>query len=148
MQVILKEDVRDLGLIGDVVNVKDGYARNFLIPKGLAIEASSRNIKALEHEKKKIQEHMKRAKTKAEELASRLSSTIITIKAKIGEGDKLFGSVTAMDIAGALAREGINIDRKRIMLEEPLKRAGTYAINIKVHSEVSAQLNISVVSDK
>lgn len=148
MQVILKEDVRDLGLIGDVVNVKDGYARNFLIPKGLAIEASSRNIKALEHEKKKIQEHMKRAKTKAEELASRLSSTIITIKAKIGEGDKLFGSVTAMDIAGALAREGINIDRKRIMLEEPLKRAGTYAINIKVHPEVSAQLNISVVSDK
>jgi len=146
MQVILKEDIRDLGLIGDVVNVKDGHARNFLIPKGLAVPASDRNIKALEHEKKKIQERIKKATTKAEELASRISSTIITIKAKVGEGDKLFGSVTAMDIADALAKEGIDIDRKRIILEEPLKRVGTYTINIKVHPEVSAQLNVQVVS--
>lgn len=147
MQVILKEDVRDLGLIGDVVNVKDGHARNYLIPKGLAVEASDRNIKALEHEKKKIQEQIKKVKTKAEELMSNLSSTTITIKAKAGEGDKLFGSITTMDIAAALAKEGIDIDRKRIILEEPLKRVGTYTINIKVHPEVSAQLNVQVVSE-
>jgi len=144
MQIILKDDVKDLGLIGDVVNVKDGYARNYLIPKGFAVEASARNIKALEHEKKKIQEHIKKAKTKAEELVSNLSSTTITIKAKVGEGDKLFGSVTTMDIADALAKEGIDIDRKRIMLDEPLKRVGTYTINVKIHPESSAKLNVQV----
>ncbi len=147
MQVILKEDIRDLGLAGDVVNVKDGYARNYLIPKGFAVEASDRNIKALEHEGKKIQERIKRAKTKAEELASNLSLKTITIKAKVGEDDKLFGSVTAMDIAAALAKEGIDIDKKRIILDEPLKRVGAYTINIKVHPETSAKLNVQVVSE-
>jgi large subunit ribosomal protein L9 len=144
MQVILKEDVRDLGLIGDVVNVKDGYARNYLIPKGLAVEASTRNIKALEHEKKKIQERIKKAKTKAEELASNLSSTAITIKAKVGEGDKLFGSVTTMDIAEALKKEGMDIDKKKILLEEPIKRLGSYVVNVKIHSDVLAQVNVQV----
>jgi large subunit ribosomal protein L9 len=144
MQVILKEDVRDLGLIGDVVNVKDGYARNYLIPKGLAVESSARNIKALEHEKKKIQERIKKAKIKAEELASNISSTTITIKAKVGEGDKLFGSVTAMDIAEALKKEGMDIDKKKILLEEPIKRLGSYAVNVKIHSDVLAQVNVQV----
>ncbi len=101
MQVILKENVKDLGHIGDVVNVKDGYARNFLIPKGFAIEANPKNIKAMEHEKRKIQELAKKAKASAEELSAKVSGTTITIKAKSGEEDKLFGSVTAMDIADA-----------------------------------------------
>jgi large subunit ribosomal protein L9 len=148
MQVILKENVKDLGPIGDVVNVKDGYARNFLIPKGFAIEANPKNIKAMEHEKRKIQELAKKAKASAEELSAKVSGTTITIKAKSGEEDKLFGSVTAMDIADALKKEGIDIDKKKIMLDEPIKRLGSYTVNVKIHPDVTAQLNISVIRDE
>lgn len=147
MQIILKDDVKDLGRIGDVVNVKDGYARNFLIPKGLAVEANPKNIKALEHEKRKIQEIAKKAKTAAEDLASRVSGTTVTIKAKAGEEDKLFGSVTAMDIAEALKKEGIDIDKKKIIIDEPIKRLGSYTVNVKIHHDISAQLNVQVVSE-
>ncbi len=147
MQVILKEDVKDLGHIGDLVNVKEGYARNFLIPKGLAVEANPKNLKALEHEKRKIQELVKKAKTAAEELASKVSGTTVTIKAKAGEEDRLFGSVTVMDIADALKKEGMDIDKKKIVMEEPIKRLGNYTVSVKIHSEVSAQLNVQVVSE-
>ena len=147
MQVILKEDVKDLGHIGDLVNVKEGYARNFLIPKGLAVEANPKNLKALEHEKRKIQELVKKAKTAAEELAAKVSGTTVTIKAKAGEEDKLFGSVTVMDIADALKKEGMDIDKKKIVMEEPIKRLGNYTVSVKIHSEVSAQLNVQVVSE-
>ena len=147
MQVILKENVKDLGHIGDVVNVKDGHARNFLIPKGLAVEANPKNIKALEHEKRKIHELAKKAKASAEELAARVSGTSVTIKAKTGEEDKLFGSVTAMDIADALKKEGMDIDKKKIVLDEPIKRLGSYTVNVKIHSDVTAQLNVQVVSE-
>ncbi|MDA8214340.1 MAG: 50S ribosomal protein L9 [Nitrospiraceae bacterium] len=147
MQVILKEDVKDLGHIGDLVNVKEGYARNFLIPKGLAVEANPKNLKALEHEKRKIQELVKKAKTAAEELASKVSGTTVTIKAKAGEEDKLFGSVTVMDIADALKKEGMDIDKKKIVMEEPIKRLGNYTVSVKIHSEVSAQLNVQVVKE-
>lgn len=144
MKVILKIDVKDLGQIGEVLTVKDGYARNFLIPKGLAVEANPKNIKALEHEKRKIQEIIKKAKAGAEETAAKLSAAAITIKAKAGEEEKLFGAVTAMDIAEALKKEGIDIDRKRIILEDPIKRIGAYKVNVKIHPEVTAQLNINV----
>jgi len=147
MQVILREDVKALGKMGDVVNVKDGYARNFLIPKGIAVEADPRNIKTLEHEKRKIQEAANRAKTSAEELASKLSSVKIAISAKAGEEDKLFGSVTAMDIADALKKEGFDIDKKKISLGEPIKRLGNYAVNIKVHPEFSAQIIVDVIRE-
>lgn len=147
MQVILKENVKDLGRMGDVVNVKDGYARNFLIPKGLAVEANPKNIKALEHEKRKIHELAKKAKASAEELAARVSGTSVIIKAKTGEEDKLFGSVTAMDIADALKKEGMDIDKKKIILDEPIKRLGSYTVNVKIHSDVTAQLNVQVVSE-
>ncbi len=147
MQVILKEDVKDLGHIGDLVNVKEGYARNFLIPKGLAVEANPKNLKALEHEKRKIQELVKKAKTAAEELASKVSGTTVTIKAKAGEEDKLFGSVTVMDIADALKKEGMDIDKKKIVMEEPIKRLGNYTVSVKIHSEVSAQLNVQIVKE-
>lgn len=147
MQVILKEDVKDLGRIGEVVEVKDGYARNFLIPRGLAVEANPKNIKALEHEKRKIQEAAKKLKSSAEDLKSRIESKTIVIKAKAGEEDKLFGSVTAMDIADALKKEGIEIDRKKIIIEEPIKKLGDYSVTVKIHPEISAQLNIQVVSE-
>ncbi len=146
MQVILKEDVKSLGKMGDIVNVKDGYARNYLIPKGIAVIADTRNIKALEHEKRKIQEAARRARASAEELASRLSSVKIVIGAKAGEEGKLFGSITAMDIADALKKEGFDIDKKKISLGEPIKRIGSYSVSIKVHPDVSSQINVDVVS--
>lgn len=147
MQVILRENVKDLGHIGDLVNVKEGYARNFLIPKGFAVEANPKNIKALEHEKRKIHELAKKAKASAEELALKVSGATVTIKAKAGEEDKLFGSVTAMDIADALKKEGMDIDKKKIVMEEPIKRLGNYTINVKIHPDVSAQLNIQIVKE-
>ena len=147
MQVILKDNVKDVGHIGDMVNVKDGFARNFLIPKGLAVEANPKNLKALEHEKRKIQELVKKAKSAAEDMAAKISGTSITIKAKSGEEDKLFGSVTAMDIADALKKEGLDIDKKKIVLDEPIKRLGSYTVNVKIHQAVSAQVNVQVVSE-
>lgn len=147
MQVILKDNVKDVGHIGDMVNVKDGFARNFLIPKGFAVEANPKNLKAIEHEKRKIQELVKKAKSAAEDMASKVSGTSITIKAKSGEEDKLFGSVTAMDIADALRKEGLDIDKKKIVLDEPIKRLGSYTVNVKIHQEISARVNVQVVSE-
>jgi large subunit ribosomal protein L9 len=147
MRVILKSDVKDLGNIGEVVNVKDGFARNFLVPKGLAVEASTKNVKVFEHEKKKIQEMARKVKAGAAGLAEKISAAKIIIKAKAGEEDRLFGSVTSMDIADALKAEGIEIDKKKIQLDEPIKRIGEYSVAIKLHSDVSAQLNVQVVPE-
>jgi len=147
MKVILREDVKDLGHVGELLTVKDGYARNFLLPRGLALEANLRNVKALEHEKRKIQETVRKAKSGAEELSAKIAAVTLTIKAKAGEEDKLFGSVTAMDIAEALKQEGLDIDRRKIMLEEPIKRLGNYTVSVKVHSEVSSQFTVQVVSE-
>lgn len=148
MKVILKEDVKNLGTMGQIVNVADGYARNFLIPKGLAIEANPKNIKSMEHIKRTINEKAKKIKNSAQELADEISKMKLAIKAKAGEEGKLFGSVTAMDIAELLKSEGIEIDKKKIYLEEPIKRLGTYTIGIKVHPEISAQLNLEVVAEE
>ena len=147
MQVILREEVKALGQMGTVVNVKEGYARNFLIPKGLAVEANVNNVKALEHEKRKIQERAKKLRTGAEGLAATISETTLTIKAKAGEEEKLFGSVTAMDIAEALKTAGLDVDKKKIVLDEPIRRLGNYTVSVKIHSDVSAQLNIQVVPE-
>lgn len=147
MKVILKEDVKDLGNIGEMVTVKDGYARNFLLPRGLAVEANPKNVRAFEHEKRQVQELIKKKKAGAEEFAARLSATAVTIAAKAGEEEKLFGAVTAMDIAGALKKEGIEVDRKKILLEEPIKRLGSYTVNVKLHPEVTVPLHVQVVGD-
>lgn len=147
MKVILKEDVKHLGKMGQIVDVADGYARNYLIPKGFVAEASTKNIKFLEHEKRVIQEKAKKIKDSAQDVASRISSTVISIKAKAGEEGKLFGSITTMDIAEALQKEGIEIDKKKISLEEPIKRLGSYTVNIKLHTDVSAPLNIQVIEE-
>ncbi len=147
MKVILKEDVKNLGKMGDIITVAEGHARNFLLPKKLAVEALTENIKALEHQKKMIQEKAKKVKNASQDLANRISSLTLSIKAKAGEEDKIFGSITSMDIAAALKNEGIDIDKKKISLEEPIKRLGSYAVSIKIHTEISAQLNISVVPE-
>lgn len=147
MKVILKEDVKDLGNIGELVTVKDGYARNFLLPRGLAVEANPKNVRAFEHEKRQVQELVKKRKTGASDLAARLSSTTVTITAKAGEEEKLFGAVTAMDIAEALKKEGLEIDRRKVLLDEPIKRLGAYTVNVKLHPEVTASVNVQVVGE-
>jgi len=147
MKVILKADIKELGQMGSVVSVKEGYARNFLLPKGLAVEANEKNVKSLDHEKRKIQDAARKIKGGADDLASRISALSLTIKAKVGEEEKLFGSVTAMDIADAMKNAGVEIDRKKINLEEPIKRLGSYAVTVKLHSDVTAQVNIQVVGE-
>lgn len=147
MKVILKADIKELGRMGSVVSVKEGYARNYLVPKGLAVEALEKNVKALEHEKKKIEQFARKIRGGAEDLAGRISALSLTIRAKAGEEEKLFGSVTSMDIAEALKSAGFEIDRKKICLEEPIKRLGSYTVPVKLHSDVSAQISIQVVGE-
>lgn len=147
MKVILKEDIKKIGKMGQIVDVADGFARNYLVPKGLAVEANTQNIRSIEHEKKIVHEKARKLKDSAQDLSSKISAMTITIKAKAGEEGKLFGSVTTMDIAEALHNEGIEIDKKRISLEEPIKRLGSYPVNIKLHSDVSLQLNIQVIEE-
>ncbi len=148
MKVILKEDVKNLGMMGEIVNVKDGYARNYLIPKGLAIEANPRNIKQLEHHKRMIELKVKKLKNAAQSIAEKLSQKPVIIKAKAGEEDKLFGSVTSLDIEKALKEMGFDIDKKRIQLSEPIKRLGEYNVKVKIHPEITADVNLHVVKEE
>lgn len=148
MKIILKENVKNLGAIGSVVNVADGYARNYLIPKNLAAEASTKNIKSLEHEKNIILERVKKVKRETEKLAGQLAGMTVVIEAQAGEEDKIFGSVTSMDIAQAISRQGIEIDKRKIILEEPIKRLGSYTVSIKLYPEVSAAVTVEVRSKK
>lgn len=147
MKVFLKEDVKNLGKIGDVVNVAEGYARNFLLPKKVAVEANPKNLKEFEHNKRIIQEKAAKIKDASKATADKLSALTLTIKAKAGEEDKLFGSVTTMDIAEAFKAEGFEVDKKKILLGEPIKRLGEYTVEVKIHSEVNATVKVQVISD-
>lgn len=147
MKVILREDVKSIGSMGQIVDVADGFGRNYLVPKGLAVEANIKNIKSLEHEKKVIQEKVKKIKNQAQDLAGRVSDTTLVIKAKAGEEGKLFGSVTTMDIVEQLKNAGIDIDKKKIILEEPIKRVGSYSIKIKIHPEIATEVNVQVIEE-
>jgi large subunit ribosomal protein L9 len=146
MKVILKEDVPDLGATGDVVSVKDGYARNYLIPQSLAMQASTKNIHQLEHQKKLIEAHKSRVRKDAAVMAGDIEKISCTIPMLVGEQDKLYGSVTSKDIEEALAQEGISISRKRIILEEPIKSLGVYTVDVRLHTEVTAKLKVWVVA--
>jgi large subunit ribosomal protein L9 len=146
MQVILREDVDNLGKIGDLVKVKPGYARNFLVPTKRAIEATPKNLKAMEHAKKMVSDRLRTLKKSAAADADRIKSLAITIKAKVGEEGKLFGSVTSMDIAAAMLEQGVTIDKRKIHLEEPIKRLGEFAVPVKLHSDVTADLKVTVVA--
>ena len=147
MKVILKDDVKNLGDMGQIVDVSDGYARNYLVPRGLAAEANIKNIKSLEHQRKIIQEKARKIKLSAQDFSDKISQLKLTIKAKSGEEGKLFGSVTSMDIAEQLKNAGFDIDKKKISLDEPIKRLGSYSVSVKIHPEISAQLNIEVVEE-
>jgi large subunit ribosomal protein L9 len=145
MKVILKEDVVNLGHLGDVVEVAPGYARNFLIPKKKALEATDKNLTAIEHQKKLLADQRKRERKEAEELVIRVDNTSITLPVQVGEEDKLFGSVTNKDISEALAKEGIQVDKHNILLEKPIKELGIFSVPIKIHPEVTANLKVWVV---
>ena len=147
MKVFLREDVRNLGKIGEIVNVSDGYARNFLFPKKLAVEANTKNIKEFEHQKRVIQEKVTKIREASRSVAEKLSALTLTIKAKAGEEDKLFGSVTNMDISEALKAEGFDIDKKKITMEEPIRRLGLHPVEVKVHPEMSATVKVNVVPE-
>jgi len=147
MKVVLKEDIKNVGKMGQIVDVADGYARNYLVPRGFAVEANIKNLKSLEHERKIIQEKAKRIKNSSQTLSDKISTMTLVIKAKAGDEGKLFGAVTSMDIAELLKNEGIEMDKKKISLDEPIKRLGSYSVNIKVHPEISTHLNIQVVEE-
>jgi large subunit ribosomal protein L9 len=144
MKLILKEDVKNLGTIGSVVDVANGYGRNYLLPRNLAVEANSNNMRQFEHQKNIILVKAKKIIRSAEDLAKQVSGITLSIEAQSGEDDKLFGSVTSMDIAEALSKQGIDIDKRKINLEEPIKRLGTYSVAVKIHQDVLANVTVEV----
>jgi large subunit ribosomal protein L9 len=148
MEVILREDIDKLGHRGQVVKVADGYARNYLLPKRLAVPATEANKKIIEQERQAHLRREAREKAEAEELAKLLDGVVVTIARKAGEQDQLFGSVTAQDISDALARQNFTIDRRKIQLEDPIKQLGEYQVSLRLHREVSASIGVHVVREE
>lgn len=148
MKVILKQDIDTLGKAGDVINVSDGHARNYLIPKGLAAEATDRNVTRLAQEKKHILQQIAKEKQKAEDLIGRLSQIVCEIPRRVGEQEKLFGSVSTKDIEAALQDRGFAIDRKAILLDEPIKSLGEFSVKIRVHAGMTAEIKVLVIPDR
>ncbi len=147
MEVILLEDVPSLGRIGDLVKVADGYGRNFLIPKKKAVKATSKKIKALEHEKRLVRERLEKSAREVDRLAKRLEDYSCTISKSVGESGKLFGAVTSKEIEQNLLENGFNIERKNILLEEPIKSLGIYTVPIKLSPSITADLKVWVVKE-
>lgn len=145
MKVILKEDIKGLGKMGDIVNVAEGYGRNFLIPRKKAVDASPENIKIVEKEKKRTEERLKHNLQEAEEFAKKIGEGSITISRQVGEGEKMFGSVTSVDIAEALEKEGLKIDKRQIHLEKPIKELGLFHVPVRIHQDMTADLKVWVV---
>ena len=144
MKVILQENLDNLGQIGDIVKVAPGYARNYLLPKGLAIEATVKNAKALEHTKRQLAYKKNKALEAAKNLVAKLEALVIELTHQAGEEGKLFGSVTNMEIAAFLKDNGFDVDRKKIVLAEPIKQLGEYTVPVKIHPEVAATLKVKV----
>lgn len=147
MKVILREDVSNLGTAGAIVNVAPGYARNYLIPRSYAIPATSNNMKAFEHEKRVMESRRTKRRKEAEGMKAKLERISCSISKKVGEQDKLFGSVTNQDIEKAFAAEGFTIDKKDILLTEPIKALGVYTVPIRVFDEVIANAKVWVVKE-
>ncbi len=147
MDIILTENIDHLGTAGELIKVKDGYARNFLIPTGKAVMATTQNLKKLDHQKRLVHEKLNKVKKEAEKLAARIEAVSCTVTKPVGDEDKLFGAVTSADIQNSLSSEGIDIDRKKIILDEPLKSLGIFTVPIKIHNEVTANLKVWVVKE-
>ena len=148
MKLLLNEDVDGLGFCGDEVEVKDGYGRNFLIPKGKALLATPNNLKAFNHQKRIVQAKVKKVTGIAQEVADKINAVTIQIKKKMGDGGKMFGAVTAQEISDLLKAKGIDIDRRKIQIQEPIKKAGEYSIPAKLHPQVTAEIKLTVEGQK
>jgi len=145
MRLILKSEVHNLGDAGDIVDVKPGYGRNFLLPRGLAIPATKGSVRQLDHHKKVADAIRRKNLSSSQQLKERLEGTAVSIRRETGENDKLFGSVTNRDIAEALAAEGIEIDRRAIHLDEPIHSIGLFTIPVRLHREVTASVRVYVI---
>ena len=148
MKLLLKEDVDGLGFCGDEVEVKDGYGRNFLIPKGKALLATPNNLKAFNHQKRVVQSKVKKVIATVQDIADEIAKVTCTVKKKIGDTGKMFGSVTAQEIADLLKVQGVDIDRRKIQITEPIKKAGEYKIPVKLHTEVTAEIKLVVEAEQ
>ncbi|HUB20263.1 MAG TPA: 50S ribosomal protein L9 [Acidobacteriaceae bacterium] len=148
MEVILREDVSNLGHRGDVVKVADGYGRNYLLPKNLAMEATAANKAVIEQMKAAAVRRSAKEKAEAEQLVTQLNTVALVFQRKVGEGDHLFGSVTSSDIAQELAGKGFNIDRRKVQLDEPLKSTGEFHVPVKLHREVTAHISVTVKGEE
>ena len=148
MEVILREDIDNLGTRGQVVKVAPGYARNYLLPKRLAVTATESNKKIVEQERQAHLRKEAKFKADAEDLSKLLTGVSVTISQKAGENDQLFGSVTSKDIADALAAKNFNIDRRKVQLDEPIKQLGEFKVPVKLHKDVTAEVTVIVVKEE
>ena len=147
MEVILKEDILNVGKIGEVVRVRDGYARNYLLPRGLVLIANKKNLKTFEHQKKVVGDQKQKIIRQAEAVSSQLAGMAVVIPMKAGEEGRLFGSVTNMQIEKALKAKGLNVDRRKIHLEEPIKSIGEYEITVRLAADLTVPLKVSVTAE-
>ena len=147
MKIILRADVENLGNLGDVVNVKPGYGRNYLLPQGLAMVASPGNLKAFELERKKLQARMDALRADAHSMQERLEALEVVIPMHVGENDKLYGSVTSTIIGDALTNLGVDVDRRRILMDAPIRSLGEHPVRIRLHASVIAVVTVKVISD-
>jgi large subunit ribosomal protein L9 len=147
MEVILKEDIATLGKIGEIVRVRDGYARNYLLPRGLVLLANKRNLKTFEHQKKIVADQKQKITRHAQVVGDQLAGVSLVIAMKVGEEGKLFGSVTTIQIEKALKAKGLNVDRRKIHLDAPIKSVGDYEVPIRLAAELTMPLKVSVVAE-
>lgn len=147
MKVILKETIESLGIIGSEVDVARGYARNYLLPQGKALESTPANRKMLSQQKAKFDLQIAKERSLAEEMAERLKEVVITIPARVADADRLYGSVTVIDIRAALAAQEITVDKRKILLAEPIKALGSYSVPIRVYSDVEPEITVEVVAE-
>jgi len=147
MQVILKENIENLGTVGDVVNVRDGYARNFLLPRNLVLVADESNVQQIQHYKKQLERKRLAQLANAKELAEKVAKVTINLTRKVQENDKLFGSVTSQDVADALEKAGYKVEKRNIHLESPIKTLGVHNVNIKFATDVTASIKVWVVKE-
>jgi len=147
VRIILRQDIENLGELGDIVDVKPGYARNYLLPQGFAYEATAANLRRHEEEREHLVKRSMRDRDRAEKEAERLAGVSVTLKVKAGEEGRLFGSVTSTDIVGGLAEQGIEIDRHIIKLAEPIKQLGVFKVPVKLHAEVQPEISVWVVAE-
>lgn len=146
MNVILNENVKGVGSMGDVVKVKPGFARNFLLPKGLAVEASDRNLNELEHHRRQLTRKAEKLSQEASAVKARIEAAECVLAHRAGDEGKLFGSVTSMEIEAELAAKGIEVDRRKILLEQPIRTLGEHAVEIKLNAGVNATLKVRVIN--